>query len=179
MINPYRSLYLVSLGLSTTEVGLYSFIFIPLGLIALWVGGYLTDIWGRKKALFLFDAVSWGGYCFCMTFASNKWWGGAALFFIALNLGSGPAYQCLLNEGVAVSKRAVVYSILQITNLAAGLLFFPLLGGYWVSQKGLAAASHEMFGLFLVFVVIGISIRAIFIPHSGTFERVPSTWKKG
>jgi len=179
MINPYRSLYLVSLGLSTTEVGLYSFIFIPLGLMALWVGGYLTDVWGRKKTLFLFDVVSWGGYCFCMTFAANKWWGAAALFFIALNLGSGPAYQCLLNEGVPTAKRAVVYSVLQIINLSAGLLFFPLLGGYWKEQKGLSVACHEMFGLFLAFVVIGISIRTIFIPHSGTFEIVPSTWKHG
>jgi MFS-type transporter involved in bile tolerance (Atg22 family) len=179
MISPFRSLYLVSLGLSNTEVGLYSFMFIPFGLVALWLGGYLTDVWGRKKTLFLFDVVSWGGYCSCMTFATNKWWGAAALFFIALNLGSGPAYQCLLIEGVSSAKRAVGYSVLQMINLAPGLMFFPLLGGYWKERKGLSAACHEMFGLFLVFVALGIAIRAFFIPHSGTFERVPRTWKHG
>src|SRR5580700_795992 len=67
MITAYRSLYLVSLGLSNTEVGFYNFIFIPFGIGCLWVSGYLTDTWGRKKTLFLFDAISWGGYCFCMT----------------------------------------------------------------------------------------------------------------
>jgi MFS family permease len=179
MINPFRSLYLVSLGLSNTEVGLYSFIFIPFGLICLWVGGYLSDTWGRNKTLCLFDVLSWGGYCFCMTFAANKWWGAAALFFIALNLGSGPAYQCLLNEGVLSSKRTVVYSVLQIVNLSAGLLFFPLLGGYWKEQKGLSVGCHEMFCLFLVLIIFGISIRTIFIPHSGIFERIPPTWKHG
>ncbi len=179
MISPFRSLYLVSLGLSNTEVGLYSFMFIPFGLVALWLGGYLADVWGRKKTLFLFDVLSWGGYCFCMTFAENKWWGAAALFFIALNLGSGPAYQCLLIEGVSSVKRAVGYSVLQIINLAPGLLFFPLLGGYWKEQRGLSTACHEMFGLFFVCVALGITIRAVFIPHSGAFERVPPTWKHG
>jgi MFS family permease len=179
MLSPFRSLYLVSLGLSKTEVGLYSFMFIPFGLICLWTSGYLTDIWGRKKTLFLFDTLSWGGYCFCMTFAANKWWAVAALFFIALNLGSGPPYQCLLIEGIPAAKRTVVYAVLQITNLAPALLFFPLLGGYWVAQKGLSAASHEMFGLFMVILAIGISLRLIFLPHSGTFERIPPTWKHG
>ncbi len=179
MVGPYRSLYLVSLGLSNTEVGLYSFLFIPFGLVALWVGGYLTDVWGRKKTLFLFDVLSWGGYCFCMAFASNKWWGVAALFFIALNLGSGPAYQCLLNEGVPENKRAVMYSVLQFVNSGAALLFFPLLGGYWVGRRGLVTASHEMFGMFLAFVAIGIAVRMVYIQHSGTFEKVPATWRHG
>src|SRR5580658_8190024 len=115
MITPFRSLYLVSLGLSDTEVGLYNSLFIPFGLVGLWVGGYLTDTWGRKKTLFFFYTFSWGGYCFCMTFAFNKWWAVAALFFLALNLGSGPAYQCLLIEGISNSKRGMVYSVLQIT----------------------------------------------------------------
>ncbi len=179
MITPFRSLYLVSLGLSDTEVGLYNFMFIPFGLVALWVGGYLTDTWGRKKTLCLFDTLSWGSYCFYMTIASNKWWAVAALFFMTLNLGSLPAYQCLLIEGISSNKRAVVYSVLQITNLSASLLFFPLWGGYWVARKGLVAASHEMFGFFTLLIVTGILLRLFFLPHSGTFERVPPTWKHG
>src|SRR6185503_1153693 len=123
----YRSLYLVSLGLSDTEVGMYSFAFIPLGVICLWIAGYLTDTWGRKMTLFLFDAVSWSGYCLLLALAQNKWWAVAALFFFIANQGSGPPYQCLLIEGVAVRKRAVVYSVLQIVNFIPFLLFFPLL----------------------------------------------------
>src|SRR6185369_160302 len=65
----YRSLYLVSLGLSDTEVGMYSFAFIPLGVVCLWIAGYLTDTWGRKMTLFLFDAVSWSGYCLLLALA--------------------------------------------------------------------------------------------------------------
>ena len=177
MITPFRSLYLVSLGLSDTEVGLYNFLFIPFGLIGLCVGGYLTDTWGRKKTLFFFDTLSWGSYCFCMTIASNKWWAVVALFFMTLNLGSLPAYQCLLIEGVPNSKRGTIYSVLQITNLSASLLFFPLLGGYWVARKGLVVAGHEMFGLFTLLVGMGILLRLIFLSHSGTFERIPPTWK--
>jgi DHA1 family tetracycline resistance protein-like MFS transporter len=179
MVTPFRSLYLVSLGLSDTEVGLYNVLFIPFGLVGLWVGGYLTDAWGRKKTLFFFDTLSWGSYCFCMTIAFNKWCAVAALFFMTLNLGSLPAYQCLLIEGIPNHKRGMVYSVLQITNLSASLLFFPLLGGYWVARKGLVSASHEMFGLFTLLVVVGILLRLIFLSHSGTFEQIPQTWRHG
>ena len=179
LTNPFRSLYLVSLGLSNTEVGLYSVMFIPFGLVCLWVSGYLTDIWGRKKTLFLFDTISWGGFCVCLTFARDKWWGVAALFFIALNLGSGPPYQCLIIEGVPAAKRAVIYAVLQITNQAPALLFIPLLAGFWVHHKGLPLACHELFGLFTVLLIIGIAIRLIYLKDSGTFERIPPTWKHG
>jgi DHA1 family tetracycline resistance protein-like MFS transporter len=179
MVNSFRSLYLVSLGLSNSEVGFYSFIFIPLGLTGLWVSGYLTDTWGRKKTLFLFDALSWGGYCLCLTFASNKWWAVTALFFFAFNLGSGPPYQCLLIEGVPETRRAKVYAVLQISNLAPALLFLPLLGGYWEGRQGLTLGCHQMFGFFTVMAFLGLLTRLLLLPHSGIYEKTPATWKHG
>jgi MFS family permease len=179
MVNSFRSLYLVSLGLSDGEVGFYSFVFIPLGLMGLWVSGYLTDTWGRKKTLFFFDALSWGGYCFCLTFASNKWWAVAGLFFFALNLGSGPPYQCLLIEGVPPNRRTKVYAALQISNLAPALLFMPLLGGYWEGKQGLTAGCHQMFGLFTFMALLGLAARFFLLPHSGVYEKTPVTWKHG
>jgi hypothetical protein len=59
------------------------------------------------------------------------------------------------------------------------LLFFPLLGGYWVARRGLVVAGHEMLGLFTLLVGMVILLRLIFLSHSGTFERIPPTWKYG
>jgi MFS family permease len=173
----YRSLYLASLGLSDTEVGIYSFGFIPLGILCLWIGGYLADTWGRKRTLFLFDSISWIGYCLLLALARDKWWAVGALLLFATNQGSSAPYQCLLVEGVPVTRRAVAYSVLQIVNFLPALLFFPLLGGWWVEQKGINAAGHGMFWLFLALTSLGIGIRLVFMPHSGAYERPPRDWR--
>lgn len=176
MVGPYLSLYLVSLGLTTTEVGLYQSLAMLIKSPALFVGGYLSDVWGRKKSLVLFDTITWGGYCLSLALAVNKWWALAAILFLAANAASGPAYQCLLIEGTEPQRRSLAYTVNQIVNLGPSLLCFPLFGWVWVSQNGLSEANHQMYWLFALMVVIGSGLRLKFIPHSGIYERSPRTW---
>ncbi len=176
MVQPYVSLYMVQLGLSNTEVGVYTCLMNALRLPALFLGGYFSDTWGRKKTLIAFDILSWGGYCLCLALAANKWWCIAALFFMATNSGSTAPYVCLLAEGVSSSKRAVVYSALNIANMAPSLLFFPLLGGLWESQRGLLRSNHEMYWLQTALVALGIGLLWKFLPESKTYEKSASSW---
>lgn len=176
MVQSYSSLYMVDLGFSETEVSVYPSLAKALGPICLFFGGYLSDVWGRKKSLILFDIISWGGYCLCLALAANKWWCIAATLFMATNMGSTAPYQCLLAEGVKPPKRASVYSVLQMVNLAPFLLFFPILGGIWVDGRGRMAANHEMYWLFTVLVAIGIGIRWKMLPESEVFEESPASW---
>jgi MFS transporter, DHA1 family, tetracycline resistance protein len=176
MAGPYVSLYMVSLGLSKTEVGLYQSLAKLVGPVAFFMGGYLSDVWGRKKSLVLFDILTWGGYCLCLALAVNKWWAIAAILFMAANAASGPAYQCLLIEGTKPKSRSLAYTVSQIANLIPYLLFFPMLGRYWVLQKGLSAANHQMYWFFAFMVVIGVGLRLKFVPHSGAYEKSPQAW---
>ena len=176
MVDPYISLYMVHLGLSETEVGTYRSLMNLLRPLALFAGGYFSDTWGRKKTLIAFDILSWGGYCLCLALASNKWWCVAALFFMATNSGSAIPYACLLAEGVSSKKRAVVYSVLQIVNMAPALLFFPLLGGLWESQRGLLPSNHEMYWLETALIALGIGLRWRYLPESGVYEQSASSW---
>ncbi len=177
MVAPFLSLYLVkSLGLSEMEFGLYQSWGKLIGPVALFAGGYFSDVWGRKKSLAFFDALTWGGYCLCLALATNKWWGVAAILFLAANMASGPAYQCLLIEGIKPKNRSLAYTVNQIANQTPSLLFFPLLGGLWVSYKGLSAANHQMYWFYFFMVVVGIGLRLKFIPHSGAYEKIPQTW---
>ncbi|HEY5039531.1 MAG TPA: MFS transporter [bacterium] len=176
MVSPYLSLYMVSLGLSKTEVGVYQSLAKFISLVFLFLGGYFSDVWGRKKSLVFFDALSWGGYCLTLALASNKWWCVAALFFMATNAASGPAYFCLLSEGVVSKSRAVVLMVLQMVNMAPFLLFFPLMGGIWVSHRGMVTANHEMYWLFTAFVTVGIVLRWKLLPDSGIYEKSSESW---
>src|SRR5579885_1995387 len=59
MVQPYVSLYMVELGLSKTEVGVYQSLMNIVRPLALFLGGYFSDTWGRKKTLIAFDILSW------------------------------------------------------------------------------------------------------------------------
>jgi MFS family permease len=176
MAAPYLSLYMVQLGLSETEVGLYQFLMKAVGLVGFFLGGYFSDVWGRKRALITFDIFTWCGYCLCLALAHDKWWCIAAIFFIATNALSLPPYQCLLAEDLSAKKRGYVYTVLQLVNLAPFLLFFPLLGGLWVEKAGLGPASHGMYWLFLACVSLGIAIRWRLLPKSEVYEKPPGAW---
>lgn len=176
MVQPYVTLYMVRLGLSETEVGVYQALMNGVGIAGYFLGGYLSDAWGRKKSLILFDSLGWGGFCLCMALADSKWWCVAALFFMSLVSGSVTPYFCLLAEGIGNKKRVVVFTLVQVVNYAPTLFFFPLLGGLWVGQRGLVAASHEMFWLYLALVITGILFRAKYLPKSPTFEKPPENW---
>ncbi len=176
MAGPYLSLYMVSLGLTETEVGVYQSLAKLIGPLGWFVGGYFSDVWGRKKALVFFDIVTWGGYCLCLALATDKWWCIGAILFMAANAASGPAYQCLLIEGTSPRTRSLAYTVGQIANLLPYLLFAPLLGYFWVSQRGFKAANHEMYWFFLVMVLVGVWIRWKFVPASRVYEKTPGTW---
>lgn len=179
MAGQYASLYGVNaLHLSNVEIGLYQSLAKFLGPLALFVGGYLCDVWGRKKSLVLFDSLTWGGYCLSLALARNKWWAIAAIFFMAANQASGPAYQCLLVEGTRPPTRSQAYTVNQIVNLVPFLLFLPLAGGYWVYREGLSEANHQMYWFFTLMVTVGVLLRMRFIPNSGVYERSPERWSQ-
>ena len=176
LLSSFEKPFMVAMGLSETEVGVYQNAAKLSGLFFLFLGGYLSDLWGRKNALIFFDSISWIGYCLCLALARDKWWCIGSIFFIwAVNAGSTSAYQCLLNEDVKSKSRPLVYSLLQLVNLVPSLLF-PYLGGLWVARKGMTGACHEMYWLLTFLIMMGIGLRWKFLPQSGVYEKSSRTW---
>ncbi len=176
MVMQFEPLYMVQLGLSETEVGSYRAFMNLVGLVGYFIGGYVADFWGRKRAIVLFDALSWGGYCLSLTLASGKWWCVSAMFFFALVSASVPAYFGLLSEGISSRKRVTVFSVLQMVNQIPSALFLPLLGGLWVAKAGLVPATQQMYWLYFGLVALGVSLRWKLLPKSVTYEKAPATW---
>lgn len=173
---PYVYLYANQLGLSDTEIGVYQSLMSFVSLAFFIVGGYCSDIWGRKKALIFFDILSWEGYCLCLALATDKWWGIAALFFMATNAASGPPYLSLLSEGVPAKNRTFVFTVLSMANMAPSLLFLPILGGIWINKAGFIPANHQMYWFHAGMVAIGIFIRWKLLPESEVYEKSAETW---
>jgi len=177
VLQQYTSIYMVQLGLSKTEIGTYQTLLQAITPIGYFLGGYLSDVWGRKKTLIFFDILSWGGYCICLAVADNKWWCLAAIGFLTTNAGSTPPYQALVVENVERSKKASVITVLQLVNMAPSLLFFPLIGGFWISKRGFMQANHEMYWLMTAMISVGIFLRWKYLPHSILFEKEADSWR--
>src|ERR1043165_4145891 len=55
--------YLEALGASVLIIGLFDALQTLLGALYAYPGGWLTDHWGQRRSLLLFNALSVGGYC--------------------------------------------------------------------------------------------------------------------
>src|SRR3954462_7989556 len=55
--------YLQTLGAGVFVIGLFDALQTLLGAIYAYPGGWLTDRWGQRRSLLLFNALSLSGYC--------------------------------------------------------------------------------------------------------------------
>ncbi len=176
MVNAYAAPYMIELGLSRAELGIFSAWAQGLSLLGFLTGGYLADTWGRKRTLIFFDITSWGIYTLSLTLASNKWWCIASILSMATNAGANIAYQILLVEGVKPYKRARVFTLLQLVNLIPSLAFLPLMGGMLVTKFGLVPAGRAMYALFFVLFAFGTALRIRYLPDAPPPHQAPSTF---
>ena len=55
--------YLETLGASVLIIGLFDALQTLLGALYAYPGGWLTDRWGQRRSLLLFNALTLAGYC--------------------------------------------------------------------------------------------------------------------
>jgi MFS family permease len=159
MVDQYKSLYLTQLGLGAGEMGVYNSLAQLVLLASALAGGYLADAWGRRMTTNVFDALSWALPALLLAIAPNKWFGVAAILFFGFNMAANISYNCLLVEKNPARRRADVYTVLQIVNVLPSIILLPFLAGWWVDHAGLEGAVRWMYGIFFVFVVVGIWTR--------------------
>ncbi len=165
MVTIYSNLYMVAMGVSDWKLGMTMTIVRFISLIGFLVGGYLSEIWGPKRTLMIFDIISWGSLVFFMAFALNAYWCIAAQLLFGLNSLGNSSYMCFLVEGTRPHTRPRIFALFQIFNILPSVFFLPLLAGYWVHKCGLIFAERDMFEMFLVFLVVALVVRWKFLPN--------------
>lgn len=154
MFATYASIYMLSLGLKETEIGLLTSINLVLQIFTSFISGHLTDRLGRRKALLIFDLVSWSVATFIWAIAQNFWY-----FLIAVIVNSfqkipNTAWYCLLVEDTEPENRSAIFTILQVISVISG--FFAPLGGLLVSKLTLVPAVR------LIYLIACISMTIMF-----------------
>ena len=129
--------YLETLGAGVFIIGLFDALQTLLGAVYAYPGGWLTDRWGQRRSLILFNAISLGGYLLVL------WWQHwiallvGAFLFLAWSALSLPTTFTV----VAISLKAHQHTMgigVQSMVRRVPMMVGPLVGGWLVTRFGWA-----------------------------------------
>jgi MFS family permease len=149
MAERFLPLYLIALGGGTFAVGLLNGLDNLLSALYSFPGGYVSDRFGHKRALALFNLIAIAGYLIVIIF---PYWQAViigAFLFISWTAISLPATMDMVSTVLPKNKRTMgvsVHSLVRRIPMALG----PILGGILIGTFG------ETQGIRLAFIVAGI-----------------------
>ena len=124
---PYASIYMLSLGLTDSDIGLITSIGLVFQIFWAMMSGAITDKLGRKRATLIFDIISWSMACLVWAIAQNfTYFVVAAIFNSAWRVPMN-SWQCLLVEDTEPHLLVDIYSWVHISGLMVAFVS-PLAG---------------------------------------------------
>jgi MFS family permease len=141
---PYVSIYMLSLGLKDSQIGLIVTIGSSLQILMALLSGAITDKLGRKKTTFIFDIISWSIPVLIWAAAQNFTYFVVAAIINSIWRITMNSWSCLLVEDTDPKLLIDVYSWINISGLLSA--FFAPLAGLLINQYTLVPT---MRGLYL------------------------------
>lgn len=173
MAEQFLPLYLLALGGGFISVGFLNAMDNLLGALYSWPGGYLSDRWGTKKALLLFNLLSMAG--FALVVAVPAWpavLGGAALF-LSWSAISLPATMGLVAKVLPKNKHTMgvsMHSLVRRVPMALG----PLLGGFFIGVWGVETGVRLAFAVALGLAMAAAILQQVLIQSDPPREGAPA-----
>ncbi|SMB79937.1 MFS transporter [Deinococcus hopiensis] len=152
----YAPLYLKSVGLSSTEIGLLGSVTLAFSFVFQLLAAPITNRVGRKRTTLIGDLVSWTVPMFLWALATTF-----PAFLVAAVLSAtgrivGVSWSLLVIEDVEQSQRARVFGIFNVIIATCGMLT-PVLGVF-INRYGVEATLRAFYalggvGMTVMFVV--------------------------
>jgi MFS family permease len=127
--------YLQTLGATILVIGLFDALQTLLGAVYAYPGGWLTDHWGQRKSLLLFNALSLGGYLLVLLW--HHWMAllAGAFLFLAWSALSLPATLSVV--ATSLDKRQHTMGVgVQSMVRRVPMMVGPLVGGWLITRYG-------------------------------------------
>ena len=104
LVITYASVYMLALGINKTQIGFIASLGLIIQIFSSLISGFLTDRFGRRKTLLIFDLISWPLAVFIWAISQNIWYFVIAVFFNAFQKIPHTAWICLLVEDTERKK---------------------------------------------------------------------------
>jgi len=143
LVLPYLSVFMLTLGLHDTQIGLLA----TAGMISQvffgLAGGIITDRMGRRLTNAVFDVIAFVIPCLIWAFAQDFW------AFLAASLLNGAlqvtqnAWDCLMVEDAERDQITGIYSLVRVAADCSAL--FAPIAAFMVAQFGMEPAVRVLF----------------------------------
>ena len=151
----YAPLYMSSVGLSSTQIGLLGSMTLALSFLFQAVAAPITNRVGRKRTTLIGDLISWTIPMFVWAFAQSFAAFAVAAFLAASGRIVSVSWSLLLIEDVEEWQRARVFGIINLIVTMCGLLT-PLVG-LVIAQHGVTATMRGFY------ILGGIGMTVMFV----------------
>ncbi len=117
LVITYASVYMLALGVNETQIGFIASLGLIVQIFASFISGFLTDRFGRRKTLIIFDLISWPLAVLVWAISQNIWYFIIAVMLNAFQKIPHTAWTCLLIEDTAPKKRSAVFTFCSLSEL--------------------------------------------------------------
>lgn len=155
MAERFLPIYLMSLGGGALSIGLLNGLQNLLGALYSFPGGYLSDRFGTKRALLIFNLLAMTGFIIVILIPSVVAVLAGAFFFLTWSAISLPATMSLVAKVLPKSKRTMgvsMHSLVRRIPMALG----PLIGGLFIGAWGERTGVRLTFVAALIMAIIAV-----------------------
>lgn len=177
MAERFLPIYLLALGSSALIPGLLNGLDVFLSAVYSFPGGWLTDKYGHKKALIIFNLVALFGYAIVIIFPSWIAVVIGSVFFLSWTSLSLPATMELISSVLPKNKRTMgvsVHSLVRRIPMALG----PVVGGILIDRYGAIQGVRLSFGVAFVLGVVSIFLQQYMISGEAHVVKETSGFRK-
>lgn len=132
---PYVSIYMYSMGVNDSQLGLIASIGMIFQIIFSLLGGVITDKLGRRRTTFIFDTIAWSIPCLIWAISTNFTYFVIAAIINSVSRVTMNSWTCLLVEDSDKSQLVSIFTWISIFGL--GSAFFAPISGIFISKYGL------------------------------------------
>ncbi len=159
MANPYQTLYFFSFGASPLLVGILIASGTAVTILALLVGGYVADMWGRRKVIIIFSWVSVAS-AFVFSAINSIYLIPIPLMMSSIASVYTPAFNALMMDSIKPSDRVRGFSVFNAINTAPSV-FAPTFGGILMTFFGIQEGVRLAYLGSALFGVCAVGIRTL------------------
>ena len=127
--------YLETLGASVLIIGLFDALQTLLGALYAYPGGWLTDRWGQRRSLLLFNALALGGYCLVLFWQHWLALVLGAFLFLAWSALSLPTTFTVVATSLETRQHTMGIGVQSMVRRVP-MMLGPLVGGWLVERFG-------------------------------------------
>lgn len=127
--------YLETLGAGVFIIGLFDALQTLLGAVYAWPGGWLTDRWGQRRSLLLFNALSLAGYLLVLAWPHWLALLLGSFLFLAWSALSLPTTFTVVATSLQQRQHAMGIGVQSLVRRVP-MMLGPLLGGWLVAREG-------------------------------------------